>query len=203
MNRSLEEDRRLLSRCIAGDRSASEAFVKKFSGLIYRSVQHTLIIKEVAFNKQDLEDLHNTVFLQLFENKSKKLRQYQGKNGCSLASWIRLVAVRIVLNHLRRKGLDDISWKKKQIRLEDLSDLKETDRDAGALIEWVEQERLLQNGILNLSPRDRLFMRLHLERGLPIQEVAETMGLSIQNAYTVKTRTIQRLKSHVMSILNG
>jgi hypothetical protein len=105
MNHAHEEDRQLLTRCLDGDRGASEAFVKKFSGLVYRSAQHTLILKGVAFNKQDLEDLHNTVFLQLFENNLKKLRQYQGKNGCSLSSWIRLVAVRIVLNHFRKKGL--------------------------------------------------------------------------------------------------
>jgi RNA polymerase sigma factor (sigma-70 family) len=201
MNHAHEEDRQLLTRCLDGDRRASEAFVKKFSGPVYRSVQHTLILKGVAFNKQDLEDLHNTVFLQLFENNLKKLRQYQGKNGCSLSSWIRLVAVRIVLNHFRKKGIDGILWKKKQNPLENC--LEEDDRDALDWMELAEQERLLENGLRNLSPRDRLFIRLHLEGEIPIQEVAKTMGLSIQNAYTVKTRTIQRLKSHVMSVLNG
>jgi hypothetical protein len=83
MNGSLEDDRQLLSRCLAGDRNASEAFVKKFSGLIYRSVQHTLIIKGVAFNKQDLEDLHNTIFLQLFENKLKNSGSIRGKTDAA------------------------------------------------------------------------------------------------------------------------
>jgi RNA polymerase sigma factor (sigma-70 family) len=202
MNHSLEEDRQLLSRCIAGDRRAYDTFVKRFSNLIYQSIRNILIIKEVSFSKQDLEDLHNTVFLQLFEDRLKKLRQYQGRNGCSLASWIRLVAIRIVLNQLRKKGVDGISWKIKQIRLEDLSDLKEGDKGAWALLERSEQERLLQDGIRNLYPRDRLFMKLHFERELSIQEVAKTMGLSVQNVYTVKNRTIQRLKSHVISVLN-
>jgi RNA polymerase sigma factor (sigma-70 family) len=107
------------------------------------------------------------------------------------------------LNHFREKGVDGIFWKKKQNRLEDLSGIEEDDRNAGDLMELAEQERLLEDGLRNLSPRDRLFIRLHLEGGLPIQEVAKTMGLSIQNAYTVKTRTIQRLKSHVLSLLNG
>jgi RNA polymerase sigma factor (sigma-70 family) len=202
MKHSPEEDRQLLSRCIAGDRRSYDTFVKRFSNLIYQSIRNTLIIKEISFTNQDLEDLHNTAFLQLFEGRLKKLRQYKGKNGCSLASWIRLVTIRIVLNQLRKKGVDGISWKIKQIRLEDLYDLREDDKNAWALLEGSEQERLLQEGIRNLYPRDRLFMKLHFERELSIQEVAKTMGLSVQNIYTVKNRTIQRLKSHVISVLN-
>jgi RNA polymerase sigma factor (sigma-70 family) len=199
MNYSPNEDQRLLARCISGDRGASEIFVQRFSGLIYRCVQGILTIKQVPFNQQDLEDFHNTVFVNLFEERSKKLRQYQGRNGCSLASWIRLVAVRIVLNHLRKKGIDGIGWQRKQISLEDLSELKGSDMGAWAEMEKAEQWRSLQDGIQNLPPRDRLFVKLHFERELSIQEVARTMGLSIQNAYTVKHRAIQRLKSHVTS----
>jgi len=78
-------------------------FVRQFSDLVYKSIQATLLVTQVRFNKQDLEDMHNTVFLQLFEDKCKKLRQFEGRNGCSLASWIKLVAGRIVLNYVRKK----------------------------------------------------------------------------------------------------
>ena len=101
MNHPLKEDRELLSKCVSGDRTASEMLVRRFSDLVYRAVQYTLMAKHVSFNRHDLEDLHNTVFLRLFEQGCKKLRQYQGKNGCSLASWIRMIAVRTVLDHLR------------------------------------------------------------------------------------------------------
>ena len=180
---SHEEVQRLLSKCISGDRKSSEIFVRQFSGLIYKSIQHTLITRQVPFNRQDLEDLHNTVFLQLFENRCKKLRQYEGRNGCSLASWIRIVTVRIVLNHLRKKGLDALVNQKKRIPLEDLPELKGTGMEPLSMMERAEQERLIQDGIRKLSPRDRLFMRLHFEMGLSLEEVAETMKFSIENAY--------------------
>jgi RNA polymerase sigma factor (sigma-70 family) len=199
MNDSPNEDQGLLARCISGDKRASEIFVQRFSDLIYRSVRGILTIKQVPFNQQDLEDFHNTVFVKLFEERSKKLRQYQGRNGCSLASWIRLVAVRIVLNHLRKRGIDGIGWQRKLIRLEDISELKGNDMGAWAEMEKAEQWRSLQEGIQDLPPRDRLFVKLHFESELSIQEVARTMRLSIQNAYTVKHRAIQRLKSHVTS----
>ena len=199
MKHSSEKNRPLLSGCLAGDRKAYETFVRRFSDPVYRAVQYAFKVKYVSYNASDLEDLHNTVFLCLFENRCKKLRQYQGKNGCSLATWIRIVTVRTVLNHLRKKGIDSMAWQTKRIPLEDLPELKSDGAGPWALMEKAEQERLLQDGIRNLSPRDRLFMRLHFEMGLSLEEVAETMDFSIENAYSVKHRAIQRLKSYVTS----
>ena len=199
MNPSHEEDQQLLSRCLSGDRKASEILVQRFSDLVYRSVQHTLMIKYVCFNSQNLEDLHNTVFLHLFDNGCRKLRQYQGRNGCSLASWIRLIAVRTVLNHLKKRGMDAIVWQKKRISLEDLPELKGDKMEPWMVMEKGERKRLLQDGIRSLSPRDRLFMKLHFNHGLSVAEVASAMQLSIQNAYTVKHRAIKRLKAYVVT----
>lgn len=203
MNRSFQEDRQLLSKCFSGDGKASETLVRKFSDLVYRSVQYTLMARHVPFNKQDLEDLHNTVFLRLFEQECKKLKQYQGKNGCSLASWIRMIAVRTVLDHLRKKGVDAMVWQKKCLPLEDLPELKADEVEPGVEVENAEKERLLREGMRSLPPRYRLFMKLHLEQGLPVAEVAEAMRLSVGNAYTLKHRAIEKLKSYVASVGNN
>ena len=192
-----DEDKALLSRCFSGDRKASETLVLRFSNLVYRSIQHILMIRQVAFNTQDLEDLHNTVFLRLFENRCKKLRQYQGKNGCSLASWIRIVTVRIVLNHLRKKGIDSITWQKRRIALENLPEFIGDEPSPWVEMEKAEQENMLEHGMRKLPPRDRLFMKLHFDHGLTVPEVAETMQLSVDNVYTVKHRAIQRLKAYL------
>jgi len=203
MNQGLEEDIKLLSKCISGDRKASETLVRGFSDLVYRSVQYTLIAKHVSFNRHDLEDLHATVFLRLFENGCKKLRQYQGKNGCTLASWIRMIAVRTVLDHLRKKGVDAMTWQKKRISLEKWCEQETEDHEWGVQVERAEKEHFLQLGMEKLLPRDRLFIKLHFEQGLSIEEVAQAMQLPIGNAYAVKHRALQRLKSHVASARKG
>jgi len=199
MKRSLEEDRQLLSRIFSGDKKALEIFVRQFSNLIYTSIQAAFLTRQITFNQQDLEDLHNAVFLQFFEQDCKKLRQYKGKNGCSLASWIKLVTIRIVLNHLRKKGLDAIGWKNKIISLDDLSELRGYNMNSWEIMERQEQESLLQNAINSLPPRDRLFAKLHFEKDLSIEEVAESLRLSMQNAYAVKHRIIKKLKSFLVS----
>lgn len=199
MKRSPEEERQLLSRIFSGDKKAPEIFVRQFSNLIYTSIQAAFLTRQITFNQQDLEDLHNAVFLQFFEQDCKKLRQYKGKNGCSLASWIKLVTIRIVLNHLRKKGLDAIGWKNKMIPLDYLSELKGNNMNSWEIMERQEQESLLQNAINSLPPRDRLFAKLHLEKDLSIEKVAESLQLSMQNAYAVKHRIIKKLKSFLVS----
>ena len=199
MKRSPEEDRQLLSRIFSGDKKATEIFVRQFSKLIYTSIQAAFLTRQITFNQQDLEDLHNAVFLQFFEQDCKKLRQYKRKNGCSLASWIKLVTIRIVLNHLRKKGLDAIGWKNKMISLDDLSELRGYNMNSWEIMERQEQESLLQNAINSLPPRDRLFAKLHLEKDLSIEKVAESLQLSMQNAYAVKHRIIKKLKSFLVS----
>ena len=197
MKTSVQEERRLLSKCLDGDREASELFVRRFSGLVYHFVRETLVAKGIPLGIEDLEDLHNTIFLSLFENKGRKLSQYQGINGCSLASWLRVVAVRTVLNHLRRKGFDGFVRPGEQIPFEELSHKDREDLGPLALMEGAEQKRIIHEAIQFLAPRDRLFIRLFFEEGLSIDEVAGSLGISLQNAYTVKHRAIQRLRLHL------
>ncbi len=197
MKSTLEEDRDLLAGCFAGDSEAAETLVRQFSNLVYKAIQHTLIVKHVSFNKEDLEDFHNTVFLRLFEHGCKKLKQYQGKNGCSLATWINLITVRTVLDHLRKKGVDSIARRDTKITLDEVYGLKGDECDGLALLERAEKEQLLREGMQNLPPRDRLFMKLHFDQGLSVAEVAAAMQVSVENVYTIKHRAIQRLKTQV------
>ena len=201
MNDSFAEDRELLFKCLSGDRKSSEKFIWRFSSLMYKSVQYTLMTKQVSYSKQDLEDLHHTVFIKLFERGFAKLKQYKGKNGCSLASWIRLITVRTVLDHLRNKGYDAMGWQNRRIPLDQLPELGFDEFDIENRLESIELNRLLQVCIERLSPRDRLLIKLHFYQGFPLSEVAEIMQLSISNAYTLKHRAVQRLKSQAASAL--
>ena len=198
MRPTAQEDRRLLSKCLAGDRGAWEKFVTRFSGLVYISVRDTLSSRGTFFSREDFEDLHNTVFLHLFENNCRKLSQYQGRNGCSPASWLRVVTVRMALNYVRDRGVHKALREDSQESFENLSDQDREVLGPLALMEKAERQQALQDAMEFLSPRDRLFMKLHFEDGLVIEEVAEALSISIQNAYTVKHRAVQRLRSYLI-----
>jgi RNA polymerase sigma-70 factor (ECF subfamily) len=190
-----EEDLLLASRCASGEETALEALVKRFSGLIYHAVKHTFILKRVPHTQQDLEDLHGLVFLHLLDKKCRKLGQYKGTNGCSLASWIRLITIQTVLNHLRMRGMDSFSWGERRSSIEDLHGEMATDGDD--VIQKMEKEELMgiiEAEIHRLPVREKLLMRLHFEKGLGHDEIASLMHLSFQNVYTIKHRAIKRLR---------
>ena len=87
-----------------------------------------------------------------------------------------------------------MAWQTKRYSLDELPELKGAEDGPWARMKKTEQNRLIKAGIKELPPRDRLFIVLHFEKGMTINEVAKTMQLSVDNAYTVKHRAIQRLK---------
>jgi RNA polymerase sigma factor (sigma-70 family) len=190
-------DQEMLSGCISGDGRAQEAFVRRFSDLVYRAVQYAFRSRNAPVSRADVDDLHNTVFVRLFEKSFRKLSQYKGKNGCSLSSWIRLIAVRTVIDHLRRAQTDALTRPERVLPLETLPELKAEGAEPWALMDKEEQWRLILDGLRSLLPRDRLVLKLHCIKGLPMREVACLLSVSEENAHSMKHRAIKRLKTSI------
>jgi RNA polymerase sigma factor (sigma-70 family) len=100
----------------------------------------------------------------------------------------------MVLNHIRKKGIDSMVWRRNRFALDDLPELKSNTIDARSQLEMSEQEQQVRTKIEALPSRDRLFMKLHFEKGCSIKDVAEVMNLTVDNAYTVKHRAVKKLK---------
>lgn len=190
----LTADQKNLKQCVSGDDSAREEFVRHFSDPVYKWIQFTLKAQHIPFTCQDLEDLHNTVFVKLFEKRCKKLRQYKGKNGCSVFSWIRLITIRMVIDYIRLQHRDVIARSETNYTLENIPDLSDGQVGLLHLMEKAEQAHLLKKAMQALGSRDRLFLKLHCINDLSISKVAEILKISENNAYSLKHRAIQRLK---------
>jgi RNA polymerase sigma factor (sigma-70 family) len=190
-------DKALIAGCVSGNRSALEGLVGRFSDPVYRSIQYVFKTKGIRYSKEDLEDLHNSAFLSIFEDRCRKLRQYKGKGGCSLATWIRLITVRMVIDQLRRKGFDAFGGRKKRLPGELLDSLKSAEPDLLDNMEKAEQWGLIRDRMKDLLSRDRLFLTLHYEEGLSISEVAMMMDISEENVRSIKHRVIERLKAGI------
>jgi len=81
----------LLQGCIRGDVDARRRLVTEYSGIVSYGV--SVIFQQFGrpSRKEEIEDICQDVFLALFDQDARKLRQYQGRNGCSLASWLRVL----------------------------------------------------------------------------------------------------------------
>ena len=153
-------DKELIEGCLAGDQIISEAFVRHFSRLVYGTIQSAFKSKGAAVDRHDIEDLHNAAFIALFEKRCRKLQQYEGRNGCSLATWVRMVTVRRVLDHLRRRT-DLLSRPERLIPLE-LAEEQTigTENTPWVCMETKEQLALIKKA-MRINLNYRVFSRLY------------------------------------------
>jgi len=190
-----EDDRFLLERCLTGDRRAWERLITSKSRLVYYALHQTFRAKGVEPAETEMEELHNEVFSQLFADDCRKLRAFKGRNGCSLASWIRLIASRTALTHIARRGRlvlagDDCA--------EDENDPMEriVDEAPGAEEVVVREGEVahLRAAVAALNSDDRLFVTLYFLREMSLPEVAKVMQVTVNTIYSRKNRVLNRLR---------
>ena len=189
-------DKQLVAGCLDADTAVQETFVRQYSNLVYAAILGVVKAKTVVLSQHDIEDLHSTVFLQLFEKRCRKLGQFQGKNSCSLASWVRMISVRTVLDHLRRRK-DVLARQDRLVSVDAIFDLQSHTSSPWDRLAQTEQAQLMEKGLQQLSDRDQLMIRMHCLEGCSLKRMAEVLKVSPGNVHSVKHRAVQRLKQAV------
>ncbi len=138
-------------------------------------------------NTAEADDLAQEAFLQLF----RKIATFRGESAFS--TWLHRLAVNVVLMHLRRKGLPEVS-------LEETTEPTQEDgpkRDVGgpdmALIGSVDRVNL-ERAIGRLPPGYRTIFVLHDMEGYEHNEIAQMMNCSIGNSKSQLHKARMRLR---------
>jgi RNA polymerase sigma-70 factor (ECF subfamily) len=129
------------------------------------------------------------------DNDYKKLRQFEGKQGCTLASWVRLLTIRQTIDFLRGS--------KNHVSMNDDSDggppmvetLSDTQVSFQEQIESAESRRALRDAIDSLPSSDALFMKLFYEKGIPSEEIATILNVTVNTVYSKKNRVREKIKN--------
>ncbi len=180
-----EKEKTLLAGCVNGDKAAWDALVLQYSKLAYSTIKKTLTLHHALPQDDIVEDLHQDFFLSLCENDFRKIRRFKGERGCSLASWLRMIASRVTVDFLRIK---------RPITVGVPETLASDQADALNTLVDREEELQITEALESLSPRDRLFVDLHFYRGLPPEEVAAILNISVKAVYTIKSRLLDKLR---------
>lgn len=157
----------------------------EYSRLAYSTIRSTLTLNHALPQGDLIEDLHQDFFLGLCKNDFRKLRQFKGDWGCSLASWLRMIASRVTVDFLRLK---------RPITVEVPETLASDQGDPPSRLLDREEEQRVAEALDGLSPRDRLFVDLHFYRGLPPEAVAAILNVSVAALYTLKSRLLDKLR---------
>ena len=144
-------------------------------------------------NVAEAEDLAQEAFLQLY----RKVATFRGESAFS--TWLHRLSVNVVLMHLRKKGLPEVSLEQTLDPNPDEGPKKEIGTADLALKGAIDRVNL-ERAIASLSPGYRTIFVLHDVEGYEHNEIAEMMGCSIGNSKSqlhkarLKLREILRLQ---------
>lgn len=166
-SRSLSEAQ-LIARAQRGDEEAFAALFEAHKRRVYS------LCLRMTGNTAEAEDLAQEAFLQLF----RKISTFRSESAFS--TWLHRLAVNVVLMHLRKKGLQQISLDEV-----DNSQDEPVKRDYGSddrrLVGSVDRIGL-QKAIADLPPGYRMVFVLHDVEGYEHNEIAEIMKCSVGNS---------------------
>ena len=98
-----DQEKTLLAGCLRGDKAAWDAFVQQYSALVYHTIRKTLTLHHADQRDDVMEDMAQEFFVSLLRDRCKKLRQFRGDRGCTVASWLRVIASRLTIDYLRQQ----------------------------------------------------------------------------------------------------
>ena len=188
------DDLKFVQGCLTGNKQSWAEFISRYSHLIYNYIYSVLSVKGCNISIEQVEDIFQEIFHALIKDNYRKLSTYQGKNGCSLASWLRQVTINFTIDCLR-KLKPVLSLDAEQ---EDGFTLKETLKDlsAGAIEFLNDQDRrkTLQECISLLEFDEQYFLELFLNQGLILEEIKDHLKINRGAVDMRKSRIFQKIQ---------
>lgn len=194
-------DQNLIQRCLAKEAKAWDEFVVRYSHLIYDSIIRTLERYGYPRRPEILADLHNDIFVLIIEDECRVLKQFEGRNGCQLAHYLRTVSVRRTVDFLRKirptVSLDQDPLDE-QGSFTFVPIISQCAEGAASLIDR-EQQSLLDQFMAALSDHERELCRMMILDGMTSDEMAHKLGISMDYFYVRKKRLMDKLKQMALA----
>lgn len=187
-------DLEFVQRCVQGDRQSWDEFVEKYSRLIYNYIHSVSKSKGFSLMQENINDIFQEIFLSLVADNFKKLRSFKAKNGCSLASWLRVIVINSVIDYIRtiKTAVSIDEEVEGEPALKDIL----TDGSVKSSDNLILEERLtsLKDCIEKLEVEDKYFLELYINKGFSLEEIKESLKVSRGSVDMRKSRIIDRLK---------
>lgn len=186
-----EDVQRLIERCIEREEKAWEEFVERFSGLLFYSARERLKRNGIAFSQQDLEDVVQTVFVEIWQgNKLQEVRDRK-----KIKAWLSIVAQTRALNHVYKKK-ERLLRENELYRIDNIKvepgpgSGKEEEALAGKLEEMIE----------GFEAREKIILKLSVIYGKKHREIAALMQMPVNTVSTVIARKKKILRSRLKKL---
>ncbi|MCX7927002.1 MAG: sigma-70 family RNA polymerase sigma factor [Candidatus Omnitrophica bacterium] len=190
------DDKELINRCIRLDKEAQQIFIEKYCRLIYSIICNFFRNHGLSVSVQTIEDLYQEVITCLIDNNFKKLSSFKGKNGASLASWLRQVVVNRCIDYLRKLRPQVLSLDEpiNEDGFSLSSILSLNSLSVSELANENEKMADLADCIERLSVDEKFFLEMHLNQGMSLNQIKDFYNISRAAVDMRKARIVERLR---------
>lgn len=168
----IESDALLVERCLSGDQSAMQRFVKKFEGLVYG------LSLRMLRRREDAEDVVQDVFLRTF----RSLNRWDSERP--LTPWLIAITANRCRTALDRRSRIPAT----------ASVVEQASKAAAAPVELAEE---LQMALGQLRPEYRRCFELFYRNELCVADVSERLGVPQGTVKTWLFRARKELADHL------
>ena len=167
----------LIQRVLDGDVQSFEEIVRNYNMMVY-----TLAYR-VLKNREEAEELAQDVFLKVYQS----LNNFNMKS--KLSTWIYRITYNASINKYksRKRKIDTIG-------IDDSVEFSiSSSPDAHHDISLKEKRKIINDSILKLPETERIIVTLYYYEELSIKEIAEIVGISVNNVKIKLHRSRQKL----------
>lgn len=169
----------IAKRLINGDQEATHSFFyDECRGML------TLVINKVFNYPIEYDELVNALYIYVMENDAYRLRQFKGRSSIYL--WLRTTATRFFINY-RDQVIDDTTHEPPLLGTPDEPEDEEDENEDF-------DNRTVRQAFDKMPNRRYAYVlqRLVIDEAPPL-DVANEMGVTIDNLYNIKKRAIAQL----------
>ena len=181
-----------VQKCVNGDSQSWNEFLTRYSRLIYKYIRSVLNSKIPAQGHSD--DVFQDLISSLIQDDYKKLRSFKGKNGCSLATWLRQVSINFTLDYLRkvRRALSLDAENEDGASLQDV--LADGSLSVPELLSQEEMYQSLEDCIGELNSQSKLLIELNINQGVRLEVLKNLFRISRGAIDMQKARIMDKLR---------
>lgn len=172
----------LIGRCIKQEEKAWLEFIDRFSGLVYYSAKQRLKRDGFRFNEQDIQDIVQNVFMDIWE----KSRLAEVREKDKIKVWLSIMGQTRALNFMRNK-------RERLLSEEELLNVDSmvSDKGGGNHAELIEE---LEKAVEKFSPREKIILKLSIIHGKAHKEISDFMNIPINTVSTIIARRKELLR---------
>ena len=189
-----DSDRHLIESCIKKNLVAWSCFVKKYSGLVYVSIENRLKKYGLDASSQDIEDIRQDIFSDIW--KGDKLSHITNRDDISY--WIAILSGNAAVEHFRSsqaRWLQNTVPLSHKINEKELNEILPSDIPGpnDELVSSETQERI-ELAIESLPAREKIMIKLYLIHDKKYHEIAEFLSVPKGTVSSYIKRAKEKLK---------